>query len=249
MWLQKSVLAISFLSIATIAGAQNPNDPDPGTTSTVYPPHPTGMRVFVGSAGTYARNTPSHTGQCGTPAHECGAADVVAPNTYGVIQNDPPVLDAGGWSWQNVLFDNAIKGWVMAYPPNINMLSPPQMIAGVPFQIIADYTGSVLTQAVCINDGANSSATVQLSPFNGGVQGTLLCPWPTAGIGNHKVVIHAVNGSGTMASPEFQFAVTNAPVVSSPAQPQNLRIGPSSGTPIQRLQDVESKTKTAPVKK
>lgn len=241
MWLQKSVLALSFLSIATIASAQaQPLPPEPGTNTTQYPPLPTGMRVFVGTAGTYARNTPSHTGQCGTPPHECAAGDVLAPNTYGVVQNDPPVLDAGGWSWQNVLFDNAIKGWVMAYPPNINTLSPPQMISGVPFQIIADYTGSVLTQAVCINDGANSPATVQLSPFSGGgVQGTLLCPWPMAGIGNHKVVIHAVNGSGTMASPEFQFAVTSAPVVSSPAQPQNLRIGPASGTPMQRLQDVK----------
>lgn len=248
MWLQKSALALLFLSVTAYA-QQQPLPPEPGTTSTMYPPLPTGMRVFVGSSGTYARNTPSHTGQCGTPAHECAAADVVAPNTYGVVQNDPPVLDAGGWSWQRVQFDNAITGWVMSYPPNINTLSPPQMISGVPFQVIADYTGPVLTQAVCINDGANSPATVQLSPFNGAVQGTLLCPWPTAGIGNHKVVIHAVNGSGTMASPEFQFAVTTAPVVASPAQPQNLRIGPASGTPIQRLQDVEKAAKPTPAKK
>jgi hypothetical protein len=164
---------------------------------------------------------------------------VILPNTYGVIQGDPPVLEAAGWYWEKITFDNGINGWVTSYPPYINMLMPPQMIEGSSFNIIADYSGSALTQAICIFDGANSAATLQMQPTTGGVTGTILCPWPKAGTGNHKAVVQAVNQSGTMPSAEFQFQVSAAVVQPIPSAPQNLRIGPASGIATQRSQDAK----------
>ena len=204
--------------------------------TTQYSPFPNGMRVISGGTGVLLRNTPSLSGTCGTPAHTCTAADSIPPNTYGVIQPDPPVLDAGGWYWHRITFQYAggVTGWVSAYPPYINMLSPPQMIEGVTMSVVADYIGPALTQAICINDGVNSAATLSLQPQSGGttgsVQGTLLCAWGMPGIGNHKAVVKAVNNAGTMDSTEFQFAVNTAPTQVAPAAPSNLRITPLGGT-------------------
>ncbi len=246
-----AILAFSVLVWMPYVLAQQP-PPDPVTEpqAVSYPPLPPGMRVIVGAQGVMVRNTPSLTGQCGTPPHDCTQADVMPANTYGVVQSDPAVLDPAGWSWQVVTFDNGVSGWVSAYPPYINQLTPTQMVSGVPFQIVGDYSGPALTRAVCINDGANSEATMQLQPVTTGVTGVLLCPWKDAGVGNHKVVIIAVNSTATMNSAEFQFSVTAAPVPSPPGTPQNLRIGPVSGIATQRSQDAKPTGKpAAPVKK
>jgi hypothetical protein len=197
---------------------------------------------MTGSTGALLRIKPI-TYQCGEPAHECTNSDVIPPNSYGVIQSDPPVLDAAGWYWLRVDFDTPTAngqdiGWVSATPPYLNMLNPPQMISGVPFSIVASYgPGPILTNAVCINDGVTSAATMQLQSAtccsdNGpGQVGSLICPWPVsqAGVGNHKVVIQAVNKQGTAASNEFQFSVTSAPQSLPPTQPTGLRIAGAGG--------------------
>lgn len=246
-----AILAFSVLVwMPYVLAQQLPPDPVTNPQAVSYPPLPPGMRVIVGTPGVMVRNTPSLTSQCGTPPHDCTTADLAPANTYGVIQSDPAVLDTAGWSWQVVTFDNGMTGWVSVLPPYINQLNPPQMVSGVPFQVVGDYMGPALTRGVCINDGANSEATMQLQATTGGVVGTLLCPWKDAGIGNHKVVIIAVNSTATVNSAEFQFNVTAAPVPSPPSQPQNLRIGPVSGITTQRLQDAKPATgKPAPVKK
>lgn len=245
-WLAILAFAVALWTPYILYG-QNPaptTEPPP----TQYPPLTPGMRVLTGAQGALPRNAPALTGQCGTPPHDCTTADVVAPNTYGVILPTAPVLDPAGWYWHSITFDTAVTGWVSAYPPYINQLQPPQMIAGSSFNIVADYAGPSLTQAICIKDGVNTAATMQLQAVTTGVQGTLLCPWVDSGIGNHKVVITAVNGAGTMASAEFQFSVTSAPVPQPPSAPQSLRIAPLAGTTTQRLQDVKPAA-PAPVKK
>jgi hypothetical protein len=249
------ILAVLLL-VPSLAVAQQSPPPDPIPPPTQYPPQPPGMRVIVGAQGALPRNEPSLAAMCGTPPHACTTADAVAANVYGVILADPPVLEPAGWYWQKITFDTAVTGWVSAYPPYINLLQPNQMVAGSAFTIVGDYSGPSLTQAVCIKDGINSAATMQLQPVTSGVQGVLLCPWSDAGIGNHKAAIIAVNGAGTMLSAEFQFSVTAAPVPTVPTAPQNLRIGPIAGTTTQRLQDVKPATPTtakpaapAPVKK
>lgn len=197
-------------------------------------PYPNGMRVVVGADGSIPRNAP--WGTCGTDNHACGAGDSQPTGVYGFVMPDPPVLDTGGaYYWVRVTYASPTTtgltvGWSRGVPPFLVMLTPPQMIAGIAFNITADYLGPVLTQAICINDGANSPATMQLQSVTlpdgktPGQQGTLRCPWPKAGVGNHKVVVKAVNGQGTMDSTEFQFAVTDVPVAQPPTMPNNLRI-------------------------
>ncbi len=220
------VLIVAVLGLAAMVAAQ-----------TVPPaPLPSGMRVVVGSPGALLRNSPT-VYSCGTPAHECTQADVLPPATYGVIQPDAPVLDIGGkFYWARVVFDAATPagdttGWASTVSPYVNELVPPQMVSGSNFSIGASYgPGPILTQAICILDGVNSPATMQLQNVtccsdNGpGHAGTLLCPWPNAGIGNHKAVVKAVNSKGTADSEEFQFSVTSAPLSQVPAQPSGLRL-------------------------
>jgi hypothetical protein len=203
-----------------------------GAAQVVTPvPLPTGMRVVVGGSGVLVRNAPNY-GTCGSPPHECLATDALPPNTFGVVLADAPVLETGGkWYWSRVQFDQGALGWVSAISPYINMLTPPQMVSGAIFSIGASYgPGPILTQAVCILDGVNSPATMQLQNVtccsdNGpGHAGTLLCPWPKAGLGNHKAVVQAVNSKGTAASEEFQFSVTSAPLSLPPTQPGNMRL-------------------------
>lgn len=194
-------------------------------------PLPTGMRVVIGGTGALVRNAPNY-GTCGNPPHECLATDALPANTYGVVQSDAPVLDASGmWYWSRVLFDQGTVGWVSAVSPYINMLTPPQMVSGANITIGASYgPAPILTQAVCILDGVSSPATMQLQNVtccsdNGpGHAGMLLCPWPKAGIGNHKAVVKAINSKGTADSDEFQFAVTTVPIGVVPTQPSNVRI-------------------------
>jgi hypothetical protein len=198
-----------------------------------YGPFQNGMRVVIGGTGALVRLTPNY-GPCGPVPHECLTTDALPPSTYGVVQPDTPVLDAGGtWYWSRVTFDQGTTGWVSALPPYLNPLVPPQLIVGIPFNIVASYgPGPILTSAVCINDGLTSAATMQLQSVtccsdNGpGQQGTLTCPWPKAGVGNHKVVIQAINSKGTADSEEFQFAITTAPVGQAPTTPNNIRITP-----------------------
>jgi hypothetical protein len=156
----------------------------------------------------------------------------VLPATFGVIQSDPPVLDPAGWYWSKINFDNGISGWVSAYPPYINSLQPPQMIADVAFTIVADYNGPAITQGVCLNDGLSSAATLQLQVGATGQTGSMICPQNKPGIGNHKVVVQAVNPAGTAASSEFQYSVTTAVTPMPPAPPANLRIGPIGGAQV-----------------
>jgi hypothetical protein len=210
---------VCILAVAGRASAQ-----------TQYPPFPNGMRVQAGGSGVLPRNTPSANGTCGTDNHTCTAADAIVPGTYGVIQPDPPVLDPGGWYWSKVVYDNGVTGWSSAYPPYLNMLSPPQMISGVDFNIVGDYAGPALVQGVCINDGVSSAAQLQLQVSASGQSGTLICPLKAPGIGNHIAVIRAVNNAGTTPSTEFQFSVTAAAIPQPPAAPQGLRIAPTSMT-------------------
>lgn len=237
------LVVLLLVLLPRIGGAQDvPIDPNTGLpyptpapfTASTYPLYPPGMRVIVGSGGALARNQPSFTGTCGPDNHACTAADAVAPNTYGVVQSNPPVLDSGGWYWHRVLFETAVEGWVtVTGPERLSALSPPQMIQGSSFQIVGDYLGPILTGARCILDGVNSDAVRSLAPDAAGQKGTLHCPWPKADLGNHIAVIQAINNAGTMNSSEFQFAVTAAPVAPIPAVPSNLRIAPSSGVAIQ----------------
>jgi hypothetical protein len=216
------------------------------------PPLPIGMRVQVGGTGALLRASPL-TYTCDTPPVECTTQDVIAANVYGVVQSDPPVLDPAGWYWSRVVFDAKTPngedtGWVSAIPPYINVLTPPQMISGVAFSIAGSYgPGPILTNAVCINDGLASAATMQLQNVtccsdNGpGQQGTLICPWPKAGVGNHKVVIQAVNTKGTAQSDEFQFIINAAPVGVNPTQPNNLRITSGNSPAVTSVQPAPEK--------
>lgn len=196
-----------------------------------YPILPPGMRVLVGGSGVYARNTPDANGTCGTPAHACTAADLVAPGMYGVVQADAPVIDPAGWSWLRVQYETGVTGWSPGYPPSLNMLNPPQMVQGSSFRVVGDYSGPSLTGATCINDGVNSAAVLSLTPIPGGTgqQGTLQCDWKAPPVGNHKAVITATNAIGSAPSTEFQFAVTTQAQPTPPAAPTSLRIGPVSG--------------------
>lgn len=225
----KRVIVIAVLVAALLASVR-------GQTPLV--PLPTGMRVVVGAQGALLRAAPL-TYTCDDPPVECSLQDVIAPNTYGVVQSDAPVLDTGGmWYWSRVVFEASTAngqntGWVSVLSPYVNELVPPQMVAGADFSIGASYgPGPILTQAICILDGANSPATMQLQNVtccsdNGpGQQGMLLCPWPKAGTGNHKAVIKAVNSKGTADSEEFQFSVTAVAVTPSPTNPSNMRIVP-----------------------
>lgn len=224
MWLRNSALVLLFSSVALIS-AQDTPPPSP----TIWPPFPAGMRIIVGSQGVLVRNAP-HYGMCGEPlpGHECTAADAVLAGIYGVIQTDPPVFETSWW-WSNVLFDNGIRGWVSAVPPFINQLTPPQMALGFPFRVVGDYNGPNLTNAICINDGINSAAVMNLQaiPGGNGSQGTLSCDWGKPSTGNHIAVIRAVNPAGTAQSTEFQFAVSTIVVQQVPTTPGNLRIAPA----------------------
>ena len=214
-----------FITIALILIAAH----EVSAQGTPIPPYPNGMRLIVATGGSIPRNGP--WGTCGTDNHPCGAADSQVANTYAFVLPDAPVLDTGGlFYWIRVTYDTGPTGWSRSDPMFLMALTPNQMIAGISFNVAASYDGASLTQAVCINDGANSPANMQLQPFTlpdgvtPGQRGTLLCPWPKAGIGNHKVVIKAVNGQGTADSSEFQFAVTTAPIPQPPAAPTNVRI-------------------------
>lgn len=221
-------LIIALLAIflaPELAAAQSPQP---------SPPYPNGMRIVVGVDGSIPRNGP--WGTCGTDNHACGTADQQPVGTYAFVLPDAPILDTGGaFYWIRVTYATAtasgiLTGWSRSAPPYLAMLTPPQMISGIAFNVQADYLGPVLTQAICINDGTNSPATMQLQSVTlpdgktPGQQGTLRCPWPKAGTGNHKVVVKAVNGQGTADSTEFQFVVTDTPIPQPPAMPNNLRI-------------------------
>lgn len=205
--------------------------------TTPPPPFPRGMRVIVGSDGSLPRLGP--WGMCGTPAHACGTADTQPPGAYGVVEADAPILDTGGaFYWQRVTYEapttsGITVGWSRAIAPYLLMLTPPQMISGIPFYVMASYgPGPILTDARCINDGVNNPAAMQLQATtccadNGpGQVGSLVCSWPSAGVGNHKVVIQAINSKGTAQSDEFQFAVTTVPQAQPPTKPTNMRIVP-----------------------
>jgi hypothetical protein len=227
MWSLKSALVILFISVVVSAQTNPPNPP------VQYPSYPAGMRIQVGAQGVLVRNAPSLTALCGPlPGHECTGADAVLAGNYGVVQIDAPVYDQNGWWWSNVLFDNAIRGWVSAFPPYINSLQPPQMAQGFPFRVIGDYNGPELTSGICINDGVNVTATLNLQAIPGGTgqQGTISCAWGMPAPGNHKAVIQAINNAGVGTSLEFQFAVSTQVVQQVPTTPGNLRIGPASGT-------------------
>lgn len=191
-------------------------------------PYPPGMRLIVGGSGALARNTPSLNGTCGMPAHECTAADSVAPGVYGVVQNDPPVFDPGGFWWVNTSFETGVVGWVSGVPPYLNQLTPVQMAQGFSFKVVGDYLGPNLTAAKCINDGIQSDAILNLQAQQGGTgqTGTLACIWNTPSVGNHIAVITAVNTVGSAPSTEFQFSVTAQVVPQVPSAPTNLRIAP-----------------------
>lgn len=197
--------------------------------TTPIPPYPNGMRLIVATGGSIPRNAP--WGTCGADNHVCGGADSQVANTYAFVMPDAPILDTGGlFYWIRVTYDSGPVGWSRSDPLFLMSLTPNQMISGVSFNIAANYDGAALTQATCINDGANSPANMQLQPYTlpdgktPGQRGTLICPWPKAGLGNHKVVVKAVNGQGTADSAEFQFAVTSSPIVSPPSAPTSLRI-------------------------
>jgi hypothetical protein len=142
------------------------------------------------------------------------------------VQTDPPVLDPSGFYWVKMQFDSGVSGWSSGYPPYLVALSPPQMIQGANFSIAGDYNGPAITQAVCIIDGVNSAAVLNLQPTSGGQQGTLICAVAAPAVGNHKAVIRTENNAGSAASPEFQYAVTSAPIPQPPNAPSNLRITP-----------------------
>jgi hypothetical protein len=200
---------------------------------TLARPYPTGMRVVVGPDGSVPRNAP--WGTCGTDNHQCIAGDSVAPGVYAVVQADAPILDSGGmFYWIRVIYaqpspSGLTQGWSRAIPPFLAMLTPPQMTEGVAFTIMADYLGPTLTQGVCINDGAGVAATLALKATtladgSPGQIGSMSCPWPKAGLGNHKVVVQALNTYGTTAAPEFQFIVSTSPILQPPVAPTNVRI-------------------------
>lgn len=239
------LFACCFCLLPTLVFAQaDPLDPVPPQSVTpmavTYAPFPAGMRVIVGSAGILVRNTPSLSGTCGEPPHACTTADAIQPNVYGVIQNDAPVLDAGGtFYWERVTFDTGPTGWVtVSGPDRLASLNPPQMVSGVSFAVAGDYNGPALTQGECNVDGIASAATLNLQPVTGGQQGTLVCPINKPGVGNHKVAITARNLAGSATSAEFQFSVTTVAVPQRPNAPANLRITPTSGsTPTQLFDD------------
>lgn len=233
--MRKMLCLLALVLIPVLADAQTQQ----------YPPLPNGMRIQVGQA-VLARNTPSLSGTCGTPAHACTTADAIPSGTYGVIQPDAPVLDASGWYWQKITYQYAggVTGWSSSYPPYIQQLSPPQMVQGIAVSVVGDYSGPALTSAICINDGVNSAAQMSLQPNGTIVSGTLLCGWGMPGVGNHKAVIKAVNNAGTADSTEFQFAVTTAPIQTPPNAPSNLRIAPATGaTATQTLEEASKPTK------
>lgn len=197
--------------------------------TTPPPPYPNGMRLIVAPGGSIPRNAP--WGTCGTDNHTCTGADSQVANTYAYVLPDAPILDTGGlFFWIKVQYDTGPMGWSRSDPTFLLTLTPNQIIAGVSFNIAGNYNGPVLTQAICINDGLNSPANMQLQPITlsdgitPGQTGMLVCPWPKAGIGNHIVVIKAVNDKGTADSAEFQFAVTSVPVPQPPTAPTNVRI-------------------------
>lgn len=193
--------------------------------TTQYPAYPAGMRLQVGQA-VLVRNTPSLSGTCGKDNHVCTTADAVPPGQYGVVQSDPPVFESAGWWWSRIAFENGITGWASAYPPYLQQLSPPEMAQGFSFRVVGDYSGPTLTQAVCISDGVNSAATMNLQFSGTGQMGTLSCLWTNPPIGNHIQVIRADNGAGQAPSTEFQFKVTAKATQPPPVPPANLRIGP-----------------------
>lgn len=202
------------------------------------PPYPAGMRVVVGGQGALARNTPSMAGLCGEPPHPCTTADAVLPGVYGVVQADAPVLDPGGFYWLRVTYDSQVTGWSSAYPPFVNMMVPPQMVAGSSFRIVGDYlNGPPLTAGRCLYDGLQVPATLSLQPSGANVTGTILCDqWVKPVVGNHIGVIQAVNlGEGgvtqTTPSTEFQFVVSESPKPLPPLAPSNLRIAPVNTAP------------------
>jgi hypothetical protein len=205
----------------------------PLIAQTSYPqPYPAGMRVQVTGQGALARNTPSLSGLCGADSHPCGATDVVLPGVFGVVQNDPPVLDTAGFWWLRVTFDTQVTGWVTAYPPFLITLNPPQMVAGASFRIGADYSGPPLTEARCLYDGLQVTGSLALQPSGATVSGTIQCAlWDKPPVGNHIAVVQAVNlgetgATQTTPSAEFQVIVTDSPKPTPPTAPANLRIMP-----------------------
>jgi hypothetical protein len=236
----RAILACVCVLVPLVAAAQDANTPDPLTdpltptpTATTYPLYPPGMRVVTGAQGAMPRLQPSINAMCGEPAHTCTQADVVLPNTYGVIGTQAPVRDTAGWYWNYIVFASGREGWTTAYPPYINALSPPQMVVGSSFQVVGDYLGPVLTAARCISDGVTSDGVLNLQPDAAGQRGTLHCPWTKPPLGNHIAVLQAVNTQGTSLSTELQFSITNAPAPPIPQAPTNLRIEASQGVAIQ----------------
>lgn len=219
------IVIVFLFSVASVYAQDTP-------PTTQYPPFPAGMRLLVGSTGVLARNTPSLSGTCGKDNHACTVADAIPPGQYGVVQNDAPVFESSGWWWVKVNYENGVSGWSSGYPPYLNQLNPPQMAQGFSFRTIADYAGPSITQGICIKDGTESAATLSLQPIPNSVgqQGTISCPWTTPAIGNHIVVIRAVNNAGVANSSEFQFAVTAQVVPQPPNTPSNLRIAPLTTT-------------------
>jgi len=188
------------------------------------------MRLQVGSP-VLVRNTPSLNGTCGSDNHVCTAADAIPSGQYGVVQIDPPVFESAGWWCSRIAYETGVTGWSSAYPPYLNQLTPPQMAQGFNFRVVGDYAGPGLTQGICINDGVQSAAVLNLQPQSGGtgVTGTMSCAWTMPPIGNHITVIQGVNtvGPGPLSA-EFQFSVTAKVVPQPPGTPQNLRIAPVS---------------------
>ena len=181
---------------------------------------------MAGMSGALARNTPSLTGTCGSDNHQCTDADVIPANTQGTVQKDPPVAEPAGWSWVKVIFDSGVNGWVSGYPPYVVQLTPPTMVSGSVFKVVGDYNGATVTTGNCIQDGVNSNATLSLQPSGTNTfTGTVQCPMPPQGLGNHIVVLRVNNANGSASSNEFQYAmVSEANPNSPPTKPTNLRI-------------------------
>ncbi|HET9565201.1 MAG TPA: hypothetical protein VFP27_12025, partial [Mycobacterium sp.] len=198
-----------------------------------------GERVQAGVEGVKVRVSPSSTAQCfPLPLHTCfggtvaNGGDSLNPGTLGTVQPDAPVLEGtSGW-WSKVAYDNGLVGWskqqflARATGAPVPPLQPPTVEINKPFSVVGDYINApALTSATCLLDGMASAATLQLT--NGAPNaegfpmqsGTLRCFYPAGvALGNHIVVITAVNAVGSASSAEFQF-VAEAPVVVPPPPP------------------------------
>lgn len=208
-----------------------------------------GERVQAGAEGVKVRVSPSSTAQCfPLPLHTCfggtvaTGGDSLNPGTLGTVQPDAPVLEGtSGW-WSKVAYDNGLVGWskqqflARATGAPVPPVSRPTVEINKPFSVVGDYINApALTSATCLLDGMALAATLQLT--NGAPNaegfptqsGTLRCFYPAGvALGNHIVVITAVNAVGSAPSAEFQF-VAEAPVVvppppPPPSAPLNLRL-------------------------